>query len=180
MAITKYNSTQFSQVPNKQLAGVTFMYRSVRKNGDISETAVHFGGADFVPELGADAKETECNLFRVWKQVLTIFWNARFDCNLLYQDNSGILSKLRATTPTEITVRYADGGVAYKWLHADSAYARIGIVPGTRELQLKRNDFKKCIHKAAVASFNALKGKVSFRCAETPETVEAPQTATEA
>lgn len=172
MAITKYNSAQFSEVSNNQLAGVTMVYRSVRKNGDIVETAIHFGGKGYVPETGADAKETEVNLFRVWKEVLTVFWNARYDCAVLQKDNSGITSKLRATTPTEIVVRYTDGSVAFKWIAADSTYARVGIVPGSKELKMKRNDYKKHIHKASVASFNALKNKTTFKCAEAPETPE--------
>lgn len=175
MAITKYNATQYAETRKNQLIGVTFVYRSTnQKTGAITETGLNFSGEKYVA-----ADKTEMALFRVWKEVLTVFWNARYDAAILQKDNSGISSKLRASTPAEIVVRMADGSAAFTWYAEDSAYSRVGIVPGSRELGMKRNDFKKHIHKAAVASFNALKGKISFTCKDESEAENAEKPASE-
>lgn len=167
MAITRYNSVQFSEVSNNQLAGVALVYRSVRKDGTVVESCIHLGGADFVPANG-----TEDEIFRVWKNALKLHWDAKREESALKVDNGGIAVKLRASTPAEIVVRKADGKTALRWTGEDSIFARVGIMPTAKDLQELARDYKKKMHKAAQASFKALKLKFKFDAAETVEQPE--------
>lgn len=168
MSITRYNSVQFSEVSNSQLAGVALVYRSTRKDGTITETCIHLGGADFVPENG-----TADEIFRVWKNAIKLHWDAKRSESGLKVDNGGIATKLRASTPAEIVVRKQDGKTAFKWIAEDSIFARVGLMPTAKDLQELARDYKKKMHKAAKASYDALKTKFEFEAAEpvadTPE-----------
>lgn len=171
MAITRYNSVQFSEVSNNQLAGVALVYRTVRNAGKadekVVETCIHLGGADFVPANG-----TEDEIFRVWKNALKLHWDAKREECTLKVDNGGIAVKLRASTPAEIVVRKADGKTVLRWTGEDSIFDRVGIMPTAKDLQELARDYKKKMHKAASASFKALKLKFKFDAAETVEQPE--------
>lgn len=169
--ITKYNSVQFSEVSNNQLAGVALVYRSERKDGTVVETCIHLGGPEFVPENG-----TQDEIFRVWKNALKLHWDAKRSEAGLKVDNAGIAVKLRASTPTEIYVRKVDGRTAFKWDAESSIFARVGIMPTAKDLLELARDYKKKMHKAAQASFAALKTKFEFDAAE--PVVESAETAT--
>lgn len=166
--ITRYNSVQFSEVSNNQLAGVALVYRSVRKDGTVTETCIHLGGAEFVPENG-----TADEVFRVWKNAIKIHWDAKRSEAGLKVDNGGIAVKLRASTPAEIIVRKTDGKTVLRWDAESSIFARVGIMPTAKDLQELTRDYKKKMHKAAKASFDALKMKFEFEAAA-PSTVEVP------
>lgn len=170
--ITKYNSVQFSEVSNNQLAGVALVYRSVRKDGTVTETCIHLGGAEFVPENG-----TADEIFRVWKNAIKLHWDAKRLEAGLKVDNGGIAVKLRASTPTEIVVRKADGKTMLRWVSDSSMFARIGIMPTTKDLQELARDYKKKMHKAAKASFDALKTKFEFEAAKETPATETAETA---
>jgi hypothetical protein len=165
--ITRYNSVQFSEVSNQQLAGVTLVYRSTDKDGNDKYSAVHLGGAEFVPENG-----TEAELFRVWKNAIKLHWDAKRQESGLKIDNGGIAVKLRASTPYEIVVRDEDGFVKLCWESEDSVFARIGIMPTARDLVQLERDYKKKLHKAAKASFEAMKLKFEFAAAESVDDKE--------
>lgn len=147
--ITRYNSVQFSEVSNNQLAGVALVYRSVRKDGTADE------------------------VFRVWKNAIKIHWDAKRSEAGLKVDNGGIAVKLRASTPAEIIVRKTDGKTVLRWDAESSIFARVGIMPTAKDLQELTRDYKKKMHKAAKASFDALKMKFEFEAAA-PSTVEVP------
>lgn len=166
--ITRYNSVQFSEVSNNQLAGVALVYRSVRKDGTVTETCIHLGGAEFVPE-----STTADEVFRVWKNAIKIHWDAKRSGAGLKVDNGGIAVKLRASTPAEIIVRKTDGKTVLRWDAESSIFARVGIMPTAKDLQELTRDYKKKMHKAAKASFDALKMKFEFEAA-VPSTVEVP------
>lgn len=159
--ITRYNSVQFSEVSNNQLAGVALVYRSVRKDGTVTETCIHLGGAEFVPANG-----TADEVFRVWKNALKLHWDAKKSEAGLKVDNGGIAVKLRTSTPAEIVVRKADGKTVFRWDAESSIFARVGIMPTAKDLTELNRDYKKKMHKAAQASFAALKTKFEFDAAE--------------
>lgn len=165
MIISKYSSVQYSEVSNSQLAGVTLAYRSERKNG-IVESAIHLGGADFVPENG-----TEREVFRVWKNTLKLHWDAKRVEKGLKVDNGGIATKLRATTPTYIVVRLNNGETIFRWDSSESIFARVGIMPTQKDLDELEREYKKKLHKAAMASMNALKANFKFEAADEVEVV---------
>lgn len=162
--ITNYNNEQFSQVSNKQLAGVSLIYHSTRRDGTESTTCTHFGGDEFLPQ-----NATQKEVFRVWKNVIKLHWDAKRVETGLRVDNGGIKTKLRATNPAEIVVRLADGRVVFRWTREESIFARIGLMPTPKDLQELVRDYKKKMHKAAKASFDALKHKFAFEAAETEE-----------
>ena len=171
--ITRYNSVQFSEVSNNQLAGVSLVYRSVRKDGTVTETCIHLGGAEFVPANG-----TADEVFRVWKNALKIHWDAKKSEAGLKVDNGGIAVKLRTSTPAEIVVRKADGKTVFRWDAESSIFARVGIMPTAKDLLELNRDYKKKMHKAAAASFAALKTKFEFDAAEPVATETAENAAT--
>lgn len=164
--ITKYNSVQFSEVSNQQLAGVALVYTSVNREGEERSSCVHLGGEEFVP-----ANCTEDEIFRVWKNVIKLHWDAKRLEAGMKVDNGGIAIKLRGTTPSQIVVRSESGRAKFVWYKDDSVFDRIGIMPTTKDLQELARDYKKKMHKAAAASFKALKTRFEFEEAA-PEVVE--------
>nr|DAK54583.1 MAG TPA: hypothetical protein [Caudoviricetes sp.] len=171
--ITRYNSVQFSEVSNNQLAGVSLVYRSVRKDGTVTETCIHLGGDEFVPANG-----TETAIFKVWRNALKIHWDAKKSEAGLKVDNGGIAVKLRTSTPAEIVVRKADGKTVFRWDAESSIFARVGIMPTAKDLLELNRDYKKKMNKAAEASFKALKTKFEFDAAEPVATETAENAAT--
>ena len=173
--ITTYKSVQFSEVSNKELAGVALIYRSTHKDGTTTTTCIHFGGEEFLPQNGS-AKEA----FRVWKNTIKLHWDAKRLESGLKKDNGGIATKLRTTTPAEIVIRKANGDTMFRWSVESSIFARVGIMPTAKDLEELNRDYKKKMHQAASASFNALKTRFIFesldKAPETTETPEAPAT----
>lgn len=164
MVFANYNSVQFSEVNRNELKGVSLIYRSERKDGTCVETCVWLGGNDFTPANG-----TEDETFRVWKNAIKLHWDAKRAESGLKVDNGGIGIRLKSSTPAEIVVRKDDGKVSFKWSKEDSVFARVGIIPTKKDLEECARDYKKKMHKAAAASFKALKMKFEFEAAKTEE-----------
>lgn len=121
-----------------------------------------------MPENG-----TADEVFRVWKNAIKIHWDAKRSEAGLKVDNGGIAVKLRASTPAEIVVRKADGKTVLRWDAESSIFARVGIMATAKDLLELSRDYKKKMHKAAKASFDALKLKFEFE-ASVPSTAEVP------
>lgn len=164
MVFANYNSVQFSEVNRNELKGVSLIYRSERKDGTIVETCVWLGGADFTPANG-----TEDETFRVWKNAIKLHWDAKRAEGGLKVDNGGIGIRLKSSTPSEIVVRTEGGKASFKWSKEDSVFARVGIIPTKKDLEECARDYKKKMHKAAAASFKALKMKFEFEAASVEE-----------
>lgn len=162
--ISKFNAVQRSNLDNNSLVGVTLVYRSTRKDGTITETAVNFAGDDYVPK---SRKQDE--IFRVWKNVVSTFWNVKILEAGLKADNGGIATKLRSSTPAEIIVRTADKKQAERWDVEASIWQRIGLVPTKRDMEECAREYKKKMHKACKASFDALNFRAKFDDSELPE-----------
>ena len=47
--ISKFNAVQFENCDKNSLVGVTLVYRSTRRDGTITETAVNFAGDEYAP-----------------------------------------------------------------------------------------------------------------------------------
>ncbi|MFR9584387.1 MAG: hypothetical protein SNG60_09010, partial [Rikenellaceae bacterium] len=71
--------------------------------GVTTESAQHFWGEDYEAK-SADQDE----MFRVWKNVVATFWGVNLKENQLREDNDGIRSKLRASTPARIIFHTAN------------------------------------------------------------------------
>lgn len=155
--ISRFNSVQFEALNVNELVGVTLVYKSVNKDGETHFSGLNFAGDEFVPK-----DRTQDEIFRVWKNVVATFWNVKAVEAGLREDNGGIASKLRAGTPCEIVVRCADSKIAKRWDVEGSVWARIGLVPTKRDLDCAARDFKKKIHVATKASFDALKFRLNF------------------
>lgn len=155
--ISRFNSVQFENLNVNELTGVTLVYKSVNSDKETHYSGLNFSGDEFVP---ADKSQDE--IFRVWKNVVATFWNVKAVEAGLRADNGGIASKLRAGTPAEIIVRTADSKVAKRWDVEGSVWSRIGLVPTKRDLECAARDFKKKIHAATKASFDALKFRLNF------------------
>lgn len=153
--ITNYNNEQFSQVSNDALIGVTLVYRSGKT--EVRTTATNLGGEEFIPKNG-----TADEIFRVWKNVIKTFWTFKGLEAGLKVDNGGIATKLKKSTPSEIIIRKADGKAVLRWVAEDSIFSKVGIIPTKKDLDEVVRDYKKKMHKAAKASFIALKTKFKF------------------
>ena len=162
--IYRFNNAEFSAMSDN-LLGVTLIYRSIRKDGTLSESCINLTGDDFVP---MDNSEEES--FRVWKNTIKLHWDAKRTESPLRQDNGGISIKLRSSTPAEIRVCNSKCELVYFWKQSDSIFSRIGIMPTKKDLEELIRDYKKKMHKAAKASFDAIRLKFEF---EAPE-MEAP------
>ncbi|WP_314815935.1 molecular chaperone DnaJ [Hoylesella nanceiensis] len=153
----KFNANQFANLNRSNLLGVTLIYRRVNKEGVTEESAINFSGEGFTPE---NRKQNE--VFKVWKNVVLTFWNAKIIEAGLKADNGGIALKLRSTTPAAIIVRTANGK-AEEWDIEGSVWSRIGLMPTKKDIEAcKGKEGKKKMHRAAVASFDALNFRVKF------------------
>ncbi len=156
MATSKLNATQFANL-NSNFSGVILVYSSTNKDGDTVETAQHFFGADY------EAKDkTENEIFRVWKNVVETFWTVKSKETTFREDNDGIRSKLRASTPTAVIFHTDKGETVKKFDLEQSVWQKIGLVPTKKDLERTARDYKQCIHRAAKASFDALGFRVEF------------------
>lgn len=155
--VRNYSATEFAEVNRVNLLGVTLIYRRTNKDGVTEERAINFAGGNFTP---VSRKQDE--IFRVWKNVVLTFWNAKIMEAGLKVDNGNVATKLRATTPAAIIVRTADGK-AESWDIEGSIWSRIGLTPTKKDIEeCKGKEGKKKMHRAAVASFNALNFRVKF------------------
>ena len=153
----KFNANQFANLNRSNLLGVTLIYRRVNKEGVTEESAINFSGEGFTPE---NRKQNE--VFKVWKNVVLTFWNAKIIEAGLKADNGGIALKLRSTTPAAIIVRTANGK-AEEWDIEGSVWSRIGLMPTKKDIEACKGKVgKKKMHRAAVASFDALNFRVKF------------------
>lgn len=155
--ISRFNSVQFEAMNANELVGVTLVYKSVNRDGETHFSGLNFAGDEFTPK-----DSTQDEVFRVWKNVVATFWNVKAIEMGLRVDNGGIASKLRSGTPCEIVVRSGDAKIAKRWDVEGSVWSRIGLVPTKRDLECAARDFKKKIHVATKASFDALKFRLNF------------------
>ncbi|WP_418821617.1 hypothetical protein [Phocaeicola plebeius] len=165
--ISKFSATQYEAMNENvksNLTGVTLVYRSTNSKGETHESAVNFSGDEYSP---ANRKQDE--IFRVWKNVVQTFWNVKILEASLKKDNGGIATKLRSSTPAAIVVRTADKKQAEKWDIESSIWQRIGLVPTKRDMEECAREYKKKMHKAAKASFDALNFRAKFDDDKLPE-----------
>ena len=155
--ISRYNSVQFENLNANELVGVTLVYKSVNRDGETHYSGLNFAGDEYTPK-----DKTQDEIFRVWKNVVATFWTVKAVEAGLREDNGGIASKLRSGTPAEIIVRTSDCKVSKKWDVEGSVWSRIGLVPTKKGLDCAARDFKKKIHAATKASFDALKFRLNF------------------
>lgn len=87
----------------------------------------------------------------------------------LKKDNGGIATKLRSSTPAAIMVNTADQKHVEKWDVEASIWQRIGLVPTKRDMEECAREYKKKMHKAAKASFDALNFRAKFDDDKLPE-----------
>lgn len=167
MATSKLNAEQFANLVNG-LKGVILVYKSVDREGNEKEAAQQFFGADYEPK-----DKTQNEIFRVWKNVVMTFWAVKAEEIKLREANDGIRSKLRATTPCAIIFRTANGETVKRFDLEESVWAKIGLVPTKKDFERTARDYKKAIHAAAKASFDALGFRVALP-RETEQPVEQP------
>ncbi|MFT0574011.1 hypothetical protein [Bacteroides thetaiotaomicron] len=79
----------------------------------------------------------------------------------LRESNDGIRSKFRASIPSEIIFR-ASNGDTKRFPLETSVWSRIGLVPTKKDFERTDRDYKKAIHAAAKASFDALGFRVAL------------------
>ena len=168
MATCKLNAEQFSHFIS-DFAGVMLVYKSTNRDGVTSETAQHFWGEDYeVSNIFSDPKEMENEVFRVWKNVVATFWSVKQKEMELRQDNDGIRSKLRASTPAEIIIHTSNRIRVRRYELEESVWSKIGLVPTKKDLERTARDFKKAIHAATKASFDALSFRVDLQQLASP------------
>lgn len=163
MATCKLNAEQFANFTQNS-AGIVLVYQSTNKEGVTVETAHHFWGAEYEA-----AEKSQDEVFRVWKNVVATFWAVKQKEIDLRADNDGIRSKLRASTPARIIFNTAKGERIKSYDLVDSVWQKIGLVPTKKDLERTARDYKKAIHAATKASFEAL----GFRV-ELPKEAEKP------
>ena len=168
MATCKLNAEQFNQFVT-DFAGVMLVYKSTNRDGVVTESAQHFFGEDYEAKISTDAKENENELFRVWRNVVATFWSVKLKETQLREDNDGIRSKLRASTPARIIIRSENKLLVKEYELEQTVWQKIGLVPTKKDLERTARDFKKAIHAATKASFEAL----GFRV-ELPKDVTTP------
>ena len=163
MATSRLNSEEFVNLVNG-LKGVILVYKSTDRDGNEKETAQQFFGADYEPK-----DKTQDEIFRVWKNVVMTFWAVKAEEIKLREANDGIRSKLRATTPCAVIFRTEKGETVKRFDLEESVWAKIGLVPTKKDFERTARDYKKAIHAAAKASFDALGFRVALpREAEQP------------
>lgn len=154
MATSKLNADQFAHV-NEHSAGIFFVYAG--KEG--KNTAVHFFGAEFE----ATAK-TQDEILRVVKNCLLEQWQSKAKEIALKEDNNGIATKYRASTPAEIIINSAKGERIKRYDTSASSFSKFGFVPTKKDVErlTTSNDRKNYIHKAAIATLEALNFRTEF------------------
>lgn len=156
--INKFNSVQFESVNVVELNGVTLIYESINRDGVTKQSAINFSGDEYCP-----INNSQDEVFRVWKNIVATFWKVKAVEAGLKVDNGGIASKLRAGTPATIIVHCKDGDKPYRCIDVESSvWSRIGLVPTKKDMEACARDFKKKIHAAAKASFDALSFRLNF------------------
>lgn len=153
MATSKLNAEQFENLSSKA-KGVILVYAG--KEG--KDTAQHFFGADYEVK---DKSQDE--MFKVWKNVMMTFWAVKAEEKKLREDNDGIRSKLRATTPSRIIFNDVKGENVKTYELDNSVWAKIGLVPTKKDFERTARDYKKAIHAATKASFDALGFRVDLK-----------------
>lgn len=156
MATSKLNAEQFANLVN-EMKGVILVYKSTDRDGNEKESAQQFFGADYEPK-----DKTQNEIFRVWKNVVMTFWAVKAEEIKLREANDGIRSKLRATTPCAIIFRTDKGETVKRFDLEESVWAKIGLVPTKKDFERTARDYKKAIHSAAKASFDALGFRVAL------------------
>lgn len=156
MATTRLNSEQFANLLN-ELKGVVLVYKSVDREGNVRESAQQFFGEGFEPKNG-----TQDEIFRVWKNVVITFWSVKAEELKLREANDGIRTNLRATTPSAIIFRTDQGQTIKRFDLEESVWAKVGLIPTKTDFARTARDYKKAIHNAAQASFDALGFRVAL------------------
>ena len=151
MATSKLNAENFAAL-STNFKGIILVYTAA--NG--AQTAQHFFGADYEIKSGLKGKALEDDKFRVWKNVVMTFWAVKAEEMKLREDNDGIRSKLRATTPSSIIFHDDKGNNVIAYQLDQSVWAKIGLVPTKKDFERTARDYKKAIHAATRASFDAL------------------------
>ena len=151
MTTSKLNAEDFKELENSA-KGVLLVYTSQ----DGKKTAQQFFGAEYEP-----TSKSQNEIFRVWKNVLITFWAVKKEELKLRESNDGIRSKFRASIPTEIIFR-ASNGDTKRFPLETSVWSRIGLVPTKKDFERTERDYKKAIHAAAKASFDALGFRVAL------------------
>jgi len=151
MATSKLNAVQFAAL-SSGFKGIMLVYNGAND----TQTAQHFFGADYEIKSGLKGKALEDDKFRVWKNVMLTFWSVKAEELKLREDNDGIRSKLRATTPSTIIFRDDKGNMVVSYALDQSVWAKIGLVPTKKDFERTARDYKKAIHAATKASFDAL------------------------
>lgn len=157
MATCKLNAEQFANLATN-FAGVVLVYKSTNKEGLETQTAQHFFGAEYE---ASDKSENE--IFRVWKNVVQTFWDVKVKETSLREDNDGIRSKLRASTPSAVIFKTNKGETVKHFDLEQSVWQKIGLVPTKKDLERTARDYKKAIHAATKASFDALGFRVELQ-----------------
>ncbi len=130
MATSKFNADQFAHM-NQNSAGIIFVYAG--KEG--KDTAVHFFG----PEFEATAK-TQDEILRVVRNCLLEQWQSKAKEIALKEDNNGIATKYRASTPAAIIINSAKGERIRNYDTSASSFAKFGFVPTKKGRGAPRND----------------------------------------
>jgi len=151
MTTSKLNAEDFKELENSA-KGVLLVYTGQ----DGKKTAQQFLGEECEP---VDKSQNE--IFRVWKNVLITFWAVKKEELRLRESNDGIRSKFRASIPSEIIFR-ASNGDTKRFPLETSVWSRIGLVPTKKDFERTDRDYKKAIHAAAKASFDALGFRVAL------------------
>ena len=84
----------------------------------------------------------------------------------LREDNDGIRSKFRASTPSQIIIRNKKGDLVKEYILDESVWAKIGLIPTKKDLerlQDKNREYNKELFKATKASFDALGFRVNLK-----------------
>ena len=158
MTFTKISTKEFEYMEetNSKFSGIMFVYKS-NYRGEVRKSALHLGGAEFTPISG-----TQDEMFRTWKNVISAFWCAALQEEKYKEDNAGIKSKLSGKCPSEIIVCSSDCKTQKRWDVAAMVWEKIGLLPTKKDMEACKKEYKKKIHKAALASFDALKFRMVF------------------
>lgn len=161
MATQKLSADQFAATETKT-AGIFLVYAG--KEG--KDTAQHFYGDDYEVKPGVKGKALEDETFRVWKNVVKTMWETKREEMKLREDNDGIRSKFRASTPSQIIIRNKKGDLVKEYILDESVWAKIGLIPTKKDLerlQDKNREYNKELFKATKASFDALGFRVNLK-----------------
>lgn len=160
MATQKLNAEQYAAKETKT-AGIFLVYAGKEDK----DTAQHFYGDDYEVKPGVKGKALEDETFRVWKNVVKTMWETKREELKLREDNDGIRSKFRASTPSQIIIRNKKGDLVKQYVLDESVWAKIGLIPTKKDierLQDKNREYNKELFKATKASFDALGFRVNL------------------